>query len=32
MVRRDDVPVLAFFRGFGFSGGSYVQLELDVSA
>ena len=32
MVRRNDVPVLAFFRAFGFSGGSYVQLELDVSA
>jgi ribosomal protein S18 acetylase RimI-like enzyme len=32
MVRRDDVPVLAFFRACGFSGGSYVQLELHVSA
>jgi ribosomal protein S18 acetylase RimI-like enzyme len=32
MVRRNDVPVLAFFRSAGFSGGSYVQLELDVSA
>jgi ribosomal protein S18 acetylase RimI-like enzyme len=32
MVRRNDVPVLAFFRSSGFSGGSYVQLELDVSA
>jgi ribosomal protein S18 acetylase RimI-like enzyme len=31
MVRRTDVPVLAFFRSFGFSGGSYVQLELDVA-
>jgi ribosomal protein S18 acetylase RimI-like enzyme len=31
MVRRNDVPVLAFFRSFGFSGGSYVQLELDVA-
>lgn len=32
MVRRNDVPVLSFFRAFGFAGGSYVQLELDVSA
>jgi ribosomal protein S18 acetylase RimI-like enzyme len=32
MVRRNDVPVLAFFRSSGFSGGSYVQLELDVGA
>jgi hypothetical protein len=32
MVRRTDVPVLAFFRAFGFAGGSYVQLELDASA
>ena len=31
MVRRNDVPVLAFFRASGFAGGSYVQLELDVS-
>ena len=31
MVRRNDVPVLAFFRAAGFSGGSYVQLELDLS-
>lgn len=31
MVRRNDVPVLSFFRAFGFAGGSYVQLELDVS-
>jgi ribosomal protein S18 acetylase RimI-like enzyme len=27
MVRRNDVPVLAFFRSSGFAGGSYVQLE-----
>ena len=32
MVRRNDVPVLSFFRSSGFSGGSYVQLELDVDA
>jgi len=32
MVRRNDVPVLAFFRSSGFAGGSYVQLELDVTA
>lgn len=31
MVRRNDIPVLAFFRASGFSGGPYVQLELDVS-
>ncbi len=31
MVRRSDVPVLAFFRASGFAGGSYVQLELDVT-
>jgi ribosomal protein S18 acetylase RimI-like enzyme len=31
MVRRSDVPVLAFFRSSGFAGGSYVQLEMDVS-
>lgn len=27
MVRRNDVPVLAFFRARGFAGGTYVQLE-----
>ena len=27
MVRRDDVPVLAFFRANGFAGGAFVQLE-----
>lgn len=32
MVRRADVPVLAFFRSSGFAGGPYVQLELDVAA
>jgi len=31
MVRRNDVPVLAFFRGNGFRGGPFVQLELDVA-
>jgi ribosomal protein S18 acetylase RimI-like enzyme len=30
MVKRNDVPVLAFFRSSGFSGGPYVQLELEV--
>jgi len=30
MVRRDDVPVMAFFRSNGFVGGSFVQLELDL--
>jgi len=28
MVRRNDVPVLTFFRTSGFAGGPYVQLEL----
>lgn len=28
MVRRNDVPVLTFFRTNGFAGGPYVQLEL----
>jgi ribosomal protein S18 acetylase RimI-like enzyme len=27
MVRRNDVPVLTFFRTNGFAGGPYVQLE-----
>jgi len=30
MVRRNDIPVLAFFRASGFAGGPYVQLELEV--
>lgn len=30
MVRRTDVPVLAFFRANGFRGGPFVQLELDL--
>ena len=28
MVRRNNVPVLTFFRTNGFTGGPYVQLEL----
>ncbi|HET9480880.1 MAG TPA: GNAT family N-acetyltransferase [Candidatus Polarisedimenticolia bacterium] len=27
MVRRDDVPVLSFFRASRFAGGTFVQLE-----
>ena len=30
MVKRNDVPVLSFFRANGFVGGSLVQLELDL--
>jgi ribosomal protein S18 acetylase RimI-like enzyme len=30
MVRRNDIPVLSFFRSNGFVGGSFVQLELDL--
>ena len=30
MVRRNDVPVLSFFRSNGFTGGSFIQLELDL--
>jgi ribosomal protein S18 acetylase RimI-like enzyme len=30
MVRRNDVPVLSFFRNNGFRGGPFVQLELGV--
>ena len=30
MVRRNDVPVLSFFRSNGFVGGSFAQLELDL--
>jgi hypothetical protein len=29
-IRRNDVPVTAFFRSNGFVGGSFVQLELDL--
>jgi ribosomal protein S18 acetylase RimI-like enzyme len=28
MVKRNDVPMLTFFRTNGFAGGPYVQLEL----
>ncbi len=31
MVKRNDVPVLAFFRRSGFTGGPYVQLEIDLT-
>lgn len=30
MVRRNEVPVLSFFRSNGFRGGPFVQLELDI--
>lgn len=30
MVRRNEVPQLAFFRSNGFRGGPFVQLELDI--
>ena len=30
MVRRNDIPVLSFFRSQGFHGGPFVQLELDL--
>lgn len=30
MVRRNEVPVLAFFRSNGFRGGPFVQLELNI--
>lgn len=30
MVRRNDIPVLAFFRTNGLAGGSYVQLEKNL--
>jgi ribosomal protein S18 acetylase RimI-like enzyme len=30
MVRRNEVPVLSFFRANGFVGGSFVQLELNM--
>jgi ribosomal protein S18 acetylase RimI-like enzyme len=30
MVRRNDIPVLTFFRSNGFTMGSFVQLELDL--
>lgn len=31
MVRRNDVPVLAFFRANGFAGGPFVQLEVGLA-
>lgn len=31
MVRRDDVPVLRFFRGEHFSAGPYLELELPLA-
>jgi len=31
MVRRGDVPVLAFFRANGFVGGPFQQLEIDLA-
>jgi ribosomal protein S18 acetylase RimI-like enzyme len=30
MVRRDDIPVLSFFRRCGFVGGSFYQLEMSL--
>lgn len=30
MVRRDDVPMLSFFRAAGMVGGPFVQLELSL--
>ena len=30
MVRRNDVPMLSFFRSAGFVGGSFVQLETEL--
>ncbi|MBK8977423.1 MAG: GNAT family N-acetyltransferase [Planctomycetes bacterium] len=32
MVRRNDVPILSFFRASGFVGGPFVQLEIDLEA
>jgi ribosomal protein S18 acetylase RimI-like enzyme len=31
MVRREDVPVLSFFRANGFVGGCFTQLQLDLT-
>jgi ribosomal protein S18 acetylase RimI-like enzyme len=31
MIRRDDVPVLSFFRASRFVGGRFVQLERDLT-
>jgi len=30
MVRRNDVPMLSFFRAAGFEGGSFVELERNL--
>jgi len=30
MVRRDNIPVLSFFRASGFVGGSFVELEQEL--
>lgn len=30
MVRRDDVPVLTFFRSQGFAAGPYIELERNI--
>jgi len=30
MVRRGDVPVLAFFRAHGFAAGEFTQLEIEL--
>jgi ribosomal protein S18 acetylase RimI-like enzyme len=32
MVRKDDVPVLRFFRGEDFNAGPYLELELGLDA
>jgi ribosomal protein S18 acetylase RimI-like enzyme len=32
MVRRNDVPLLAFFRSNGFVGGTFTQLELGAES
>lgn len=31
MVRRDDVPMLSFFRASGFVGGAFAQLEAELA-
>lgn len=30
MVRRNDIPILSFFRASGFVGGPFAQLEIDL--
>ena len=32
MVHKGNVPLLSFFRGSGFVGGSFYQLEMDLEA